>query len=60
MKLDVCRCVDEEDKSFAIGLAYLFVSLFAFIPSPIVYGAIIGQSCHIYIYIYIYARQNHN
>ena len=38
-----CRCVDEEDKSFAIGLAYLFVSLFAFIPSPIVYGAIIGQ-----------------
>lgn len=42
------RCVDEEDKSFAIGLAYLFVSLFAFIPSPIVYGAIIDQACKLW------------
>merc|ERR1712136_169805 len=42
------RCVDEEDKSFAIGLAYLFVSLFAFIPSPIIYGAIIDQACKLW------------
>lgn len=35
-------CVPPEDKSFAIGLGYLFVSLFAFIPAPIVYGAVIG------------------
>ena len=38
------RCVDPVDKSFAIGLGTMFISLFAFIPSPIVYGAIIGES----------------
>ena len=38
------RCVDPEDKSFAIGLGSFFISLFAWIPGPIVYGAIIGES----------------
>lgn len=39
------RCVPEEDKSFAIGLGYLLTSLFAFIPAPIVYGAVVDQAC---------------
>ncbi|XP_046644300.1 solute carrier organic anion transporter family member 74D-like [Daphnia pulicaria] len=39
------RCVAQEDKSFAIGLGYLLTSLFAFIPAPIVYGAVIDQAC---------------
>jgi len=42
------RCVDEEDKSLGIGLTYLFISLFAFIPSPIVYGAIIDHACKLW------------
>lgn len=39
------RCVAPEDKSFAQGLSVLLVSLFAFIPGPILYGAIIDSAC---------------
>jgi len=39
------RCVPPEDKSFAIGLGYLLVSLFAFIPAPIAFGAVIDKAC---------------
>jgi hypothetical protein len=37
------RCVAPEDKSFAQGLSLVIVSLLAFIPGPIIYGAIIGK-----------------
>jgi Organic Anion Transporter Polypeptide (OATP) family. len=37
------RCVAPEDKSFAQGLSLVLVSLLAFIPGPIIYGAIIGK-----------------
>ncbi len=37
------RCVDQNDKAFAIGLESTFISLVAWIPAPIVYGAIIGE-----------------
>lgn len=37
------RAVDPVDKSFAQGLGLLLVSLFAFIPGPILFGALIGN-----------------
>jgi len=37
------RCVATKDKSFAQGLSLVIVSLLAFIPGPIIYGAIIGK-----------------
>ena len=37
------RCVATKDKSFAQGLSLVLVSLLAFIPGPIIYGAIIGK-----------------
>jgi Organic Anion Transporter Polypeptide (OATP) family len=37
------RCVDPIDKAFAQGLAMLVISLFAFIPGPILFGALIGK-----------------
>lgn len=39
------RCVAPEDKSFAQGLSVVLVSLLAFIPGPILYGAIIDSAC---------------
>uniref|UniRef100_A0A1B6C2D4 Solute carrier organic anion transporter family member n=1 Tax=Clastoptera arizonana TaxID=38151 RepID=A0A1B6C2D4_9HEMI len=39
------RAVDAIDKSFAQGLSLLMISLFAFIPGPILYGAIIDSTC---------------
>lgn len=39
------RCVAPEDKSFAQGLSLVIVSLLAFIPGPIIYGAIIDAAC---------------
>lgn len=39
------RCVDQNDKAFAIGLESTFISLVAWIPAPIVYGAIIDHAC---------------
>lgn len=37
------RCVDEEDKSLSIGVTETLLSLFAFIPAPILYGVIMGK-----------------
>ncbi|XP_054166759.1 solute carrier organic anion transporter family member 74D-like [Oppia nitens] len=42
------RCVDPEDKNFAIGLSGAFVAIFAFIPYPIVFGAITDSACKIW------------
>jgi hypothetical protein len=37
------RCVDPQDKAFAQGLALVLISLFSFIPGPIMFGALIGK-----------------
>ncbi|XP_015111744.1 solute carrier organic anion transporter family member 4C1 [Diachasma alloeum] len=42
------RCVEKRDKSVAQGVTLMFVSLFALIPGPILYGAIIDQTCLIW------------
>ncbi|XP_047116809.1 solute carrier organic anion transporter family member 74D [Schistocerca piceifrons] len=39
------RCVDAKDKPLASALTLLLVSLLAFIPGPILFGAIIDSSC---------------
>ncbi|XP_014246664.1 solute carrier organic anion transporter family member 4C1 isoform X2 [Cimex lectularius] len=39
------RAVLPEDKSFAQGFALLLISLLAFIPGPILFGAIMDASC---------------
>ena len=38
------RCVDEKDKTVAMGFGLTIMSLFAFIPSPILFGYILGSS----------------
>lgn len=42
------RSVDKKDKSFAQGVTLMIVSLFALIPGPIIYGAIIDSTCLIW------------
>ncbi|XP_008556462.2 solute carrier organic anion transporter family member 74D isoform X1 [Microplitis demolitor] len=42
------RCVEQKDKSVAQGVTLMFISLFALIPGPIVYGFICDQSCLIW------------
>lgn len=37
------RCIDEKDKTVAIGLGGTLVHLFAFIPSPILFGYILDR-----------------
>lgn len=39
------RCVDKKDKAFSQGLFLMFISLFAMIPGPILYGWVIDQAC---------------
>ena len=38
------RCVDEKDKTVAMGFGLTIMSLFAFIPSPILFGFILGKN----------------
>lgn len=42
------RCVSQEDKSLSIGINEALVCFFAFIPGPIIYGALLGE-CLIYV-----------
>ncbi|XP_023287779.1 solute carrier organic anion transporter family member 5A1 [Orussus abietinus] len=42
------RSVDKKDKSFAQGVTLMTISLFALIPGPIIYGAIIDSTCLIW------------
>lgn len=42
------RSVDKKDKSFAQGITLMMISLFALIPGPIIYGAIIDSTCLIW------------
>ncbi|KAL0126171.1 hypothetical protein PUN28_004946 [Cardiocondyla obscurior] len=39
------RCVDEKDKAVAMGFGLMIMSLFAFIPSPILFGFILDNTC---------------
>ncbi|KFM75765.1 Solute carrier organic anion transporter family member 4C1, partial [Stegodyphus mimosarum] len=42
------RCVHPEDKSTALGVKEALISLFCFIPYPIVFGAIVDSTCLIW------------
>ncbi|XP_074602800.1 solute carrier organic anion transporter family member 74D-like [Brevipalpus obovatus] len=42
------RAVDQKDKSFAMGLIGSFMSLFAYIPYPIIFGFVADFSCRIW------------
>ncbi|CAG0884629.1 unnamed protein product [Darwinula stevensoni] len=42
------KSVKPEDKSMAMALVVVVTSLFAFIPGPIIYGAIIDSTCLIW------------
>lgn len=42
------RSVEKKDKSFAHGIMLMTISLFALIPAPIMYGAIIDSTCLIW------------
>ncbi|XP_023314280.1 solute carrier organic anion transporter family member 4C1-like isoform X2 [Trichogramma pretiosum] len=42
------RCVEMRDKSLALGFSLLVVSLFALIPGPIVFGAIMDSTCMVW------------
>lgn len=37
------RCIDQKDKTVAIGLGSMLVHMFAFVPSPILFGYILDQ-----------------
>nr|CAD7452207.1 unnamed protein product [Timema tahoe] len=39
------RCVEPRDKVLAQGLSLLLVSLFGFIPGPIIFGALVDSAC---------------
>ncbi|XP_042216210.1 solute carrier organic anion transporter family member 74D-like isoform X2 [Homarus americanus] len=39
------RAVSQEDKGLSLGTVTVFISLFAFIPAPIIMGAIIDSAC---------------
>ncbi|XP_034947895.1 solute carrier organic anion transporter family member 74D-like [Chelonus insularis] len=39
------RCVAEKDKAVAMGFGLTIMSLFAFIPSPILFGYILDKTC---------------
>ena len=39
------RCIDVRDKALSMAFNMVFISLFAMLPAPIVYGAIIDNTC---------------
>ncbi|OWF46446.1 solute carrier organic anion transporter family member 4A1-like [Mizuhopecten yessoensis] len=42
------RCVDEDHRSFAIGLQWLFLRLLGLIPGPLLVGAVLDGTCEIW------------
>lgn len=42
------RCIDEQDKSFAMGMAMTIFGLFGSIPYPLIFGAIADAACLIW------------
>lgn len=43
--LIILRCLDEKDKSLGIAFHTMMESLFAYIPCPIIYGALLDAAC---------------
>ncbi|CAL8363801.1 unnamed protein product [Lota lota] len=41
----ILRTVPPEDKSFAVGVCYMFFRVLAFLPTPVIYGSVIDRSC---------------
>ena len=41
----IFRCVPESQGSFALGVQQIITRIFAFIPAPIVYGALLDYVC---------------
>lgn len=39
------RCVEERDKTVAMGFGLTFMCLFSFIPSPIFFGTLLDATC---------------
>jgi len=44
IKLFFSRCVAEDDKSASIGFTEVLLCALAFVPGPIVYGILLGNS----------------
>lgn len=44
----VLRSVTPEDRSFALGIQFVFFRVFGYIPSPIIVGSVIDSSCMIW------------
>ncbi|CAG2119158.1 unnamed protein product, partial [Medioppia subpectinata] len=42
------RSVDPKDKSFAMGMMSTFMAIFAFIPYPLIFGAITDSACMVW------------
>lgn len=41
----VLRSVEEEERSFALGMQFVIFRLFGYIPAPILFGNLIDSSC---------------
>jgi hypothetical protein len=41
----VCRCVQDDQRSFALGIQWIKVRLIGTIPAPMVFGALIDETC---------------
>lgn len=41
----ILRTVSTEDKSFAVGVQYMLFRVLAFMPGPVLYGAVIDSTC---------------
>lgn len=39
------RCVDDQIRSFALGIQWIVVRIFGTIPAPIIFGRLIDESC---------------
>ncbi|CAG2112892.1 unnamed protein product, partial [Medioppia subpectinata] len=46
--LILLRSVEAQDKSFALGLLASLINLFAFIPAPLVFGALTDAACDVW------------
>lgn len=46
------RCVEEKDKTVSMGFGLMIMSLFAFIPSPIFFGYILGKFSFSLLFFY--------
>lgn len=42
------RCIEEKDKTAAMGFSLTILSSFAFVPSPIVFGYLLDTTCMVW------------